>query len=66
GGGCVVGWLPIVAEDYKHTRKESFVDFKIAVWHKSFYQLLKSIELHSKNGYWFECGVKIQSSLSCR
>ncbi|KAG1875976.1 hypothetical protein C8R48DRAFT_768824 [Suillus tomentosus] len=56
GGGRVVGWLPIVAEDQKHTRKKSFVDFKNTAWHKSFYQLLKSIELHSKNGYWFECG----------
>ncbi|KAG2116408.1 uncharacterized protein F5147DRAFT_758075 [Suillus discolor] len=63
GGGHIVGWLPIVAEDQKHTRKKSFVDFKNAVWHKSFYQLLKSIELHSKNGYWFECGDQTQHRL---
>ncbi|KAG1838070.1 hypothetical protein F4604DRAFT_1998347 [Suillus subluteus] len=63
GGGRVVGWLPIVAEDQQHTRKKSFVDFKNAVWHKSFYQLLHSIELHSKTGYWFECGDQIQCRL---
>ncbi|KAG2028914.1 hypothetical protein BDR03DRAFT_988094, partial [Suillus americanus] len=43
-----------VAEDQKHTKKKSFIDFKNAVWHSSFYQLLQSIELHSKTGYWFE------------
>ncbi|KAG2114673.1 uncharacterized protein F5147DRAFT_743848 [Suillus discolor] len=46
GGGCVVGWLPIAScRGSKHTRKKSFVDFKNTVWYKSFYQLLKSIEL---------------------
>ncbi|KAG2135968.1 hypothetical protein DEU56DRAFT_913061 [Suillus clintonianus] len=60
GGGRVVGWLPIVAEDQKHTKKKSFVDFKNAVWHTSFYQLLQSIELHSKTSYWFKCGDQIQ------
>ncbi|KAG1833241.1 hypothetical protein DFJ58DRAFT_670936, partial [Suillus subalutaceus] len=44
-----------VAEDQQHTRKKSFVDFKNAVWHKSFYRLLHSIKLHSKTGHWFEC-----------
>ncbi|KAG1878857.1 hypothetical protein F4604DRAFT_2000136 [Suillus subluteus] len=63
GGGRVVGWLLIVAEDQQHTRKKSFVDFQNAVWHKSFYQLLHSIELHSKTGYWFECGDQIQHRL---
>ncbi|KAG1848377.1 hypothetical protein C8R48DRAFT_750370 [Suillus tomentosus] len=63
GGGRIVGWLPIVAKNQKHTRKKSVIDFKNAVWHKSFYQLLKSIELHSKNGYWFECGDQTQHRL---
>ncbi|KAG1893170.1 uncharacterized protein F5891DRAFT_1196801 [Suillus fuscotomentosus] len=63
GGGRIVGWLPIVAKNQKHTRKKSIIDFKNAVWHKSFYQLLKSIELHSKNGYWFECGDQTQHRL---
>ncbi|KAG1903419.1 uncharacterized protein F5891DRAFT_1127252 [Suillus fuscotomentosus] len=63
GGGRVVGWLPIVPEDQKHTKKKSFIDFKNAVWHNSFYQLLQSIELHSKTGYWFECGDQIRRRL---
>ncbi|KAG1908652.1 uncharacterized protein F5891DRAFT_1124360 [Suillus fuscotomentosus] len=63
GGGRVIGWLPIVPEDQKHTKKKSFVDFKNAVWHNSFYQLLQSIELHSKTGYWFECGDQIRHRL---
>ncbi|KAG1822153.1 hypothetical protein DFJ58DRAFT_720123 [Suillus subalutaceus] len=63
GGGRVVGWLLIVTEDQKHTRKKSFVDFKNVVWHKSFYQILWSIELHSKTSYWFECRDQIQHCL---
>ncbi|KAG1856191.1 hypothetical protein C8R48DRAFT_749169 [Suillus tomentosus] len=63
GGGRVIGWLPIVPKDQNHTKKKSFVDFKNAVWHNSFYQLLQSIELHSKTGYWFECGDQIRCRL---
>ncbi|KAG1863490.1 hypothetical protein C8R48DRAFT_748092 [Suillus tomentosus] len=63
GGGRVVGWLPIVVEDQKHTKKKKYVDFKNAVWHTSFYQLLASVEKHSKTGYWFECAGGIQCCL---
>ncbi|KAG2078672.1 hypothetical protein BDR04DRAFT_1124392 [Suillus decipiens] len=63
GGGRVVGWLPIVVEDQKHTKKKKYVDFKNAVWHTSFYQLLASVEKHSKTGYWFECAGRIQRCL---
>ncbi|KAG5639782.1 hypothetical protein DXG03_003564, partial [Asterophora parasitica] len=36
GGGRVVGWLPIVAEETAETGKPGFVNFKNAVWHAVF------------------------------
>ncbi|KAG1904847.1 uncharacterized protein F5891DRAFT_1126584 [Suillus fuscotomentosus] len=36
----VVGWLPIVNENQKDSGKASFVNFKNAVWHESFLQLI--------------------------
>ncbi|KAG1726527.1 uncharacterized protein EDB91DRAFT_1239637 [Suillus paluster] len=36
----VVGWLPIVKEDKKHSGKPAFINFKNAVWHTSFLKLL--------------------------
>ncbi|KAG2142230.1 uncharacterized protein EDB93DRAFT_1241592 [Suillus bovinus] len=63
GGGRVVGWLPIIAEDQEHAKKKKYVDFKNAVWHTSFYQLLTSVAKHSHTGYWFECGDGIQHYL---
>ncbi|KAG0698765.1 hypothetical protein DFH29DRAFT_877761 [Suillus ampliporus] len=46
GGGCVIGWLLIVIEDQEHMKKKNYVDFKNAVWHTSFYQLLTSVVKH--------------------
>ncbi|KAG1756155.1 hypothetical protein EDD22DRAFT_981579 [Suillus occidentalis] len=63
GGGRVVGWLPIVKEDPKHSKKKSFVNFKNAVWHESFLKLLEAVIVHSKSGYWFECWDRIQRLL---
>ncbi|KAJ7629311.1 hypothetical protein B0H17DRAFT_1164314 [Mycena rosella] len=48
GGGQIVGWLPV--------RKTRYANFKNAVWHKSFYKLLESIEMASKTGEWVTCG----------
>ncbi|KAJ6510938.1 hypothetical protein C8R45DRAFT_1050416 [Mycena sanguinolenta] len=56
GGGQVVGELPIVADDTVETKKKGYVDFKNAVWHKSFFKLLESIAVHSKTGVWTKCG----------
>lgn len=42
-----------VVEDQKHTKKK-YMDFKNAVWHTSFYQLLASVEAHLKMSYWFK------------
>ncbi|KAG1837830.1 hypothetical protein F4604DRAFT_1601105 [Suillus subluteus] len=63
GGRRVVGWLPIVKEDPKHSKKKSFVDFKNAVWHESFLKLLEAVIVHSKSGYWFECWDHVQRLL---
>ncbi|KAG2111377.1 hypothetical protein BD769DRAFT_1392097 [Suillus cothurnatus] len=63
GGRRVVGWLPIVKEDPKHSKKKSFVNFKNAVWHESFLKLLEAVIVHSKSGYWFECWDHVQHLL---
>ncbi|KAG1890418.1 uncharacterized protein F5891DRAFT_1131709 [Suillus fuscotomentosus] len=63
GGGRVVGWLPIIVEDQEHAKKKNYVDFKNAVWHTSFYQLLASVVKHSNTGYWFECRDGIRRHL---
>ncbi|KAG1897928.1 uncharacterized protein F5891DRAFT_1241093 [Suillus fuscotomentosus] len=63
GGGRVVGWLPIIVEDQEHAKKKNYVDFKNAVWHTSFYQLLASVAKHSNTGYWFECRDGIRRHL---
>ncbi|KAG2355792.1 hypothetical protein BDR07DRAFT_1453666 [Suillus spraguei] len=57
------GWLPIVSKDSEHAGKSSFVNFKNAVWHKSFLKLLESVIQISRMGYWFECGGAIQRLL---
>ncbi|OJA20946.1 hypothetical protein AZE42_03510 [Rhizopogon vesiculosus] len=63
GGGRVVGWLPIVKENSKHSKKTSFVNFKNAVWHESFLKLLETVIVHSKSGYWFDCWDHVQRLL---
>ncbi|KAG2053125.1 hypothetical protein BDR06DRAFT_1055215 [Suillus hirtellus] len=66
GGRCresCLSWRDMVVEDQKHTKKKKYVDFKNAVWHTSFYQLLALVEKHSKTGYWFECAGGIQRCL---
>ncbi|KAJ7257370.1 hypothetical protein C8J57DRAFT_1648450 [Mycena rebaudengoi] len=60
GGGQIVGWLPVVEDDTAQNRKPGWVNFKNAVWHKSFYVLIESIIAHSKTGIWTVCGDSIQ------
>ncbi|KAG1786171.1 uncharacterized protein HD556DRAFT_1434837 [Suillus plorans] len=55
GGGCVVGWLPIVKEDKNHSGKPAFVNFKNAVWHTSFLKLLTCLAPLSKLGSSVKC-----------
>jgi hypothetical protein len=52
-----------IVEDQEHAKKKNYVDFKNAVWHTSFYQLLASVAKHSNTGYWFECGDGIRRHL---
>ncbi|KAI6145808.1 hypothetical protein BKA82DRAFT_4330460 [Pisolithus tinctorius] len=55
GGGCVVGWLPIVPKLASEERKTGYVNFKCVVWHKAFYKLLEKVAELSKVGYLHEC-----------
>ncbi|KDQ51821.1 hypothetical protein JAAARDRAFT_62330 [Jaapia argillacea MUCL 33604] len=52
GGGCVVGWLPVIHEDPAESGKAGFINFKRVVWHESFYELLKTIVELSRIGFW--------------
>ncbi|KJA13371.1 hypothetical protein HYPSUDRAFT_151670 [Hypholoma sublateritium FD-334 SS-4] len=54
-GGRLVGWLPIVKEDTKETRKKSFVNLKRVVWHEGFKEVLKSIIQYAQTGIWQKC-----------
>ncbi|KAI0633772.1 hypothetical protein C8Q77DRAFT_1218049 [Trametes polyzona] len=60
GGGRVVGWLPIVAEEASEKHKVGFVNLKRIVWHESFRKLLESICNHTHTGVWFECGDSVE------
>ncbi|KAG1730131.1 uncharacterized protein EDB91DRAFT_1239146 [Suillus paluster] len=55
GGGRVVGWLPIVKEDKKHSGKPAFVNFKNAVWHAVFLMILACLAPLSKFGSAIKC-----------
>ncbi|KIK25721.1 hypothetical protein PISMIDRAFT_9458 [Pisolithus microcarpus 441] len=59
GGGCVVGWLPIVPELAKEERKTGYVNFKRVVWHEAFTKLLEKVAELSKVGYLYECYDKV-------
>ncbi|KAK7677045.1 hypothetical protein QCA50_020010 [Cerrena zonata] len=61
GGGCFVGWFPIVAEDAQGEGKSCFTNFKRVVWHQSFLQVFEIIIKYSKLGYPWEI---IQAILS--
>ncbi|KAI6017728.1 hypothetical protein BKA83DRAFT_4058855 [Pisolithus microcarpus] len=54
GGGCVVGWLPIVPELAKEERKTGYVNFKRVIWHEAFLKLLEKVAELSKVGYLHE------------
>ncbi|KAG1822413.1 uncharacterized protein BJ212DRAFT_1263894 [Suillus subaureus] len=60
GGSYIVGWLPIVKEDRDYASKPSWVNFKNAVWHKSFSKILSPLASKSHTGQWFECFDSVQ------
>ncbi|KAI6139487.1 hypothetical protein BKA82DRAFT_154160, partial [Pisolithus tinctorius] len=59
GGGCIVGWLPIVPERSKEEGKTGYANFKCVIWHTAFFQLLKKVAELSKVGYLHECYNKV-------
>ncbi|SJL09055.1 uncharacterized protein ARMOST_12431 [Armillaria ostoyae] len=54
GGGCVVGWLPIVEEEEDNKGKPLWINFKRVVWHEAFRKILGSIAQYSRSGYAFK------------
>jgi len=42
-------------EEAEESGKRGYVNFKRVVWHDSFYELLDSIRVHSKTGYFIKC-----------
>ncbi|KAJ3832869.1 hypothetical protein F5878DRAFT_591241 [Lentinula raphanica] len=63
GGGRVIGWLPIVAEDAARSGKSDFATFKSIVWHESVRKIFESIVQHSKTGYTMDCGDGVRRCL---
>ncbi|KAI5987144.1 hypothetical protein F5J12DRAFT_916092 [Pisolithus orientalis] len=59
GGGCIVGWLPIVPELAKEEGKTGYTNFKRVIWHTAFFQLLEKVVELSKVGYLHECYNKV-------
>ncbi|KAI5981970.1 hypothetical protein EDD15DRAFT_2182044 [Pisolithus albus] len=51
GGGCVVGWLPIVPEDPQEEGRLGYTNLKRTVWHESFVKLLGDVAHYSQTGY---------------
>ncbi|KAI5986488.1 hypothetical protein EDD15DRAFT_2389855 [Pisolithus albus] len=59
GGGCVVGWLPIVPESAKEEGKTGYTNYKRIIWHEAFHFILDKVAELSKIGYKYECYDKI-------
>ncbi|KAG1781489.1 hypothetical protein EV702DRAFT_1041997 [Suillus placidus] len=59
----VVAWLPIVKDDPSKSGKQKFANFKAAVWHESFKQILKCLRSKRKHGGWVECWDRLQHLL---
>ncbi|KIK78200.1 hypothetical protein PAXRUDRAFT_164651 [Paxillus rubicundulus Ve08.2h10] len=55
GGGCVVGWLPIVPEPAKEQKKTGYTNFKHVIWHDTFYHLLEKVAELSKVRFLHKC-----------
>ncbi|KAG1729317.1 uncharacterized protein EDB91DRAFT_1239239 [Suillus paluster] len=64
GGGCIVGWLPIVPEDAGEEGKLGYTTLKRVVWHKSFLKLLEHAAQYSKTGYLRKCHNDILCMMS--
>ncbi|KAI9457934.1 hypothetical protein HD554DRAFT_2042222 [Boletus coccyginus] len=60
GGGCIVGWLPIVPEPAKDEHKTSWTNFKRVIWHESFTILLEDLFQLSQTGYKHKCYDEVE------
>ncbi|KAI9572239.1 hypothetical protein HD554DRAFT_2320517 [Boletus coccyginus] len=60
GGGCIVGWLPIVPEPAKDEHKTSWTNFKRVIWHESFIILLEDLFQLSQTGYKHKCYDEVE------
>ena len=49
-------FLREIAEDPSEDGKREFVNFKRAVWHRSFHLVIESIVEYSRTGCWLKCG----------
>ncbi|KAJ8462259.1 hypothetical protein ONZ45_g18001 [Pleurotus djamor] len=63
GGGVMVGWLPVIEEEAKHTHKPKWVRFKATVYHLAMEVILEDVIKHSHTGYTVVCGDGIQRLL---
>ncbi|EIW75195.1 hypothetical protein CONPUDRAFT_66265 [Coniophora puteana RWD-64-598 SS2] len=54
GGGCLVGWLPIVEDNAEDEGLLSYTTLKRVVWHDSVRQLFKNASFVSENGLLYE------------
>ena len=52
-----------VEEEGKESKKRNYVNFKRVVWHDSFYELLDSIHIQSKTGFYIKCADGITRHL---
>ncbi|KAJ3563803.1 hypothetical protein NP233_g8701 [Leucocoprinus birnbaumii] len=57
GGGCTVGWLPIVKDDAGTSNEKGYPDFKRVVWHESARILIRKLaEIAKRGGEWVRAG----------
>ncbi|KAJ3519256.1 hypothetical protein NMY22_g13291 [Coprinellus aureogranulatus] len=63
GGGCIVGWLPIVDDDPRYKKKPEWVDFKRIIWHSGVEEILASLVSASEDGDSVRCGDGVQRNL---
>ena len=52
-------WLK-VKEDAGETGKKGYVNLKRVVWHESFWEILRSIQIYAKTGFKVICGDKVE------
>ncbi|KAH9848281.1 hypothetical protein C2E23DRAFT_739970 [Lenzites betulinus] len=62
GGAEVVGFLPLVEQETKEGTKR-FVVLKRAIWHDSFWILLRTVAKYATTGYKYKCGDGVERVL---